>query len=337
MNFIGISKKSKRFKGNLHSHTTISDGFLSPKESKEYYKSNGYSFIAFTDHEIYSDFREELNDEDFIIIPGIEVSSNLLATKGKLAGSRIKNHHLLGLLGTSEMQKKAKKEAFQHLESVEPPVFYDTWNGLKEAQSLVNELHDRGMAVTYNHPLWSRVDLEEFADLENVFALEIYNYGTEIECGLGDDTLHWDNMLASGKEIHAFACDDNHNSEKLPDSLGGAIVVCPKENDELSHDTIMENILAGNYYSTSGVDIFEWGIREKDGKNEVYVECSDAVRIHFLVGGKVGDGETILPKTRGETITSGAYTLKGTESYVRIECVDKYGQKAWTNPYYIKD
>ncbi len=341
MNYKAITKESKRYKGNLHSHTTHSDGYLTPKEAKEYYKKNGYSFMAFTDHEVYSDFREELNDDDFIIIPGIEASSNLVKSedigsgKNNIWGARPKNHHVLGLLGPSSMQKKATKEIFKHLEKVDYPVFYDNWDGLKAAQELVNSLYERGLVVTYNHPLWSRVDFEEFADLENIFALEIYNYGTEIECALGNDTFHWDQMLASKKKILGFASDDNHNQAKLPDSFGGAIVVCPSPEEDLSHDSIMENILAGNFYSTSGIDIIEWGIKEEDGKKIAYVECDPVRMIHFIVGGKVGDGETIYCQDREETITKGEYTLKGSENYIRIECVDKYGRKAWTNPYYI--
>ncbi len=38
------------FKGNLHMHTTLSDGRVSPSEAIERYRKNGYDFIAITDH-----------------------------------------------------------------------------------------------------------------------------------------------------------------------------------------------------------------------------------------------------------------------------------------------
>ena len=40
------------YKANLHCHSTVSDGHLSPLELKNLYKSMGYSIIAYTDHRI---------------------------------------------------------------------------------------------------------------------------------------------------------------------------------------------------------------------------------------------------------------------------------------------
>ena len=45
----------KWFKGNLHTHTTESDGKLSPEECYALYKSKGYDFLARTDHWKVSD------------------------------------------------------------------------------------------------------------------------------------------------------------------------------------------------------------------------------------------------------------------------------------------
>lgn len=38
----------KYFKTNLHTHSTVSDGKLSPEELKQEYKSRGYSVLRFT-------------------------------------------------------------------------------------------------------------------------------------------------------------------------------------------------------------------------------------------------------------------------------------------------
>ena len=38
------------YKGNLHLHTTVSDGVKTPEEAYELYRSRGYDFIARTDH-----------------------------------------------------------------------------------------------------------------------------------------------------------------------------------------------------------------------------------------------------------------------------------------------
>lgn len=38
------------YKGNLHTHTTLSDGRLTPEECVSLYKSKGYDFLSITDH-----------------------------------------------------------------------------------------------------------------------------------------------------------------------------------------------------------------------------------------------------------------------------------------------
>lgn len=40
-------------KGNLHAHTTLSDGLLGPLAVLERYRARGYDFLAFTDHRCF--------------------------------------------------------------------------------------------------------------------------------------------------------------------------------------------------------------------------------------------------------------------------------------------
>ena len=44
-----ISKEGQFYKANLHCHTTVSDGVMTPQEVKDYYKERGYSVVAITD------------------------------------------------------------------------------------------------------------------------------------------------------------------------------------------------------------------------------------------------------------------------------------------------
>ena len=45
-------------KGNLHTHTTRSDGRRSPEDTVALYRENGYDFIALTDHWTVSETRD---------------------------------------------------------------------------------------------------------------------------------------------------------------------------------------------------------------------------------------------------------------------------------------
>lgn len=65
-------------KGCLHTHSTCSDGKLSPQEVADVYESKGYDFIAFTDHDylLKPNYRELYDqvETDMIIFHGIEIT-----------------------------------------------------------------------------------------------------------------------------------------------------------------------------------------------------------------------------------------------------------------------
>lgn len=65
-------KNALWLKGNLHSHSTFSDGQLTPEAMKEAYKHHGYDFLAVTDHDIYTDTRH-LSDDTFTMVQGFEL------------------------------------------------------------------------------------------------------------------------------------------------------------------------------------------------------------------------------------------------------------------------
>ncbi|MBP7605307.1 MAG: PHP domain-containing protein, partial [Spirochaetes bacterium] len=77
-------------KGCLHTHTTCSDGKLSPQQVADAYEEKGYDFIAFTDHDyllkpksagLYRDVRSGL-----ILFEGIELT---VLVKGYVHVNRI--------------------------------------------------------------------------------------------------------------------------------------------------------------------------------------------------------------------------------------------------------
>ena len=90
--------------------------------------------------------------------------------------------------------------------------------------------------------------------------------------------------------------------------------------------------MKGNYYSSAGPEIYDWGV--KDGK--VWIDCSKVERVNFVAGNIVNDGGTVIGELRKDTLTHAEHTLKGHESYVRVEVVDRFGRAAWTNPIYLE-
>lgn len=61
------------YKANLHCHSTVSDGRLSPEELKELYMRHGYSIIAYTDHEVLIP-HPELTDDKFLALTRTSLS-----------------------------------------------------------------------------------------------------------------------------------------------------------------------------------------------------------------------------------------------------------------------
>ena len=179
----GFKEEGNWYKGNLHSHTVDSDGCLTPREAVELFVEHGYSFLGISDHDVYSDYREQLNREDFIIIPAVEASAVLW--KDDTLTQRLKVHHVHGILGPESVQKQAVLPLMSHGEVVPPRMFYGEWDGAAVAQEMSDYLRSRGCLTIYNHPIWSRVREEDFADTDGLLGLEIFNYNKVNEIGTG--------------------------------------------------------------------------------------------------------------------------------------------------------
>lgn len=316
--FLPLSDRGNWYKGNLHCHSTMSDGKLDPYTIVQMYKNKGYSFIAFSEHELFTAWKE-FNEENFIIIPGIERSVHKKGTK--------KCYHIHGIQGSSEYRASSKLSPLEHNEKIPVP----EWNGKETAQSIINELMSTGNMVTINHPLWSYNELDDIVDLDGYHALEIYNHGCEVENKTGLATVYWDSLLRRGKRIYGIATDDNHNknsfNEAPPewDSFGGWICV---NADNLTQDCIADSILKGKFYSSTGPEIYNYGI--KDGV--AFVECSPVKNIYFL--SYEGRGHSRRDR-EGKSITYAEGKIGDMEKYIRIECVDEFGRTAWSNPIFL--
>ena len=65
-----LPKDGNFYKANLHCHTTVSDGLWTPEETKKNYMEQGYSIVAFTDHDVMIP-HPELEDESFLPLPDL--------------------------------------------------------------------------------------------------------------------------------------------------------------------------------------------------------------------------------------------------------------------------
>lgn len=131
----GFKGTGNWYKGNLHSHTTNSDGKLSPEDAVALFRAFGYHFLCFSEHDRYTDYREQFDCENFIILPGLEASANLW--ENAQPGKRLKVHHIHGILGTERMQEEAGERKFKHMEFLEPMQYTGEWDGAAAAQEFI--------------------------------------------------------------------------------------------------------------------------------------------------------------------------------------------------------
>ena len=70
-----LPNTGNHYKANLHVHTTVSDGQMTPEEIKKIYMEKGYSIVAFTDHEVMVP-HPDLTDDNFLAITSTEICVN---------------------------------------------------------------------------------------------------------------------------------------------------------------------------------------------------------------------------------------------------------------------
>lgn len=91
------------YKGNLHTHTTNSDGAYTPEETIALYKSKDYDFLALTDHWFHGEGRQE---EKFLLLNGTEFDVGSTVQEGI--------YHIVGIgMGESACAYKTRAGAFR--------------------------------------------------------------------------------------------------------------------------------------------------------------------------------------------------------------------------------
>jgi hypothetical protein len=307
MKLTNFSEDGIWLKGNLHAHSTNSDGELSPKAVINAYKKHGYHFLSLTDHDIYSTY-EEFNRPDFAMIPGFELSAPV--SQGRSA-----HFNFLQLGAESDFAQNERV-------SVKTP------EELKEFFAK----HRQNYLIMFNHPYWSLNEWEEIIDFNHITCMEVYNHGCEWLDFCGEAHNFWDTMLRKGKRWWGVADDDNHNGYNQvtgwplnlmqTDSFGGWIKAKAKE---CTQEAIMNAVAAGNFYASTGPEIYDFYV--EDGV--VHVKCSPCERILF--SGQNRNFQRIL----APNLTEYSVPLKGTETFIRVQCSDKYGRTAYGNPIFL--
>ena len=333
-----LPENGQFYKANLHCHTNVSDGRLSPAEMKEEYKKRGYSIIAYTDHNILV-AHPELTDDTFLALHGLEYDLTEEA-KDNEPFHRLKTCHICMVSTNPDYvvqpcfwnswlyQNLPDKSVVQRDESIPPYEFQYTPEYIND---MIKTARDKGYFVTYNHPAWSQEGYEIYSKYEGMNAMEICNYGCMTE-GYHDYNPHvYDELLRQGKKLYCIATDDNHNSHPMDsprcDSFGGFTMI---KADKLEYRAIGEALLKGNFYASQGPEIHSLYVED----NKLHIKTSDAAKIVFTTG--LRHAFCAYP-TEGDTINEAEFELRPDDIYVRVTVFDKSGKPADTNAYFMED
>lgn len=323
-----IPESGQFYKANLHCHTTVSDGCRTPEEIKQIYRANGYSVVAYTDHNVLIS-HNDLRSEDFLPLNGIEVDVD---EAGDKHWRKIKRCHLCFIaLEPNNLTMPffhRSKYIFGNAEKYRAELHYDESQPDYEREyshagisDMMLRARNAGFFVTYNHPTWSREEYPDYTGYRGMHAMELINYGCG-RVGFQEYNIRiYDDILRTGKKIFAVGTDDNHHPE---DECGSWVMI---KADRLDYRTITQALENGHFYTSTGPEIHSVWV--EDG--QIHVTCSKAS--HILAN----YGSFRAHAAHGDGLTYATFPLEMLDDYFRITVIDDKGRCADTNAYFTDD
>ena len=337
-----LSENGNFYKACLHLHTTLSDGDFTPEEVKQKYRDAGYSILAFTDHDVFIP-HNDFSDENFLAINSheIEVSEYLFKP------NRYQKTYHLNFYAKDRNATLTPVFSEKRVYVGESPKYVteemkktDVWAcySVRSINEVIRIANDNGFFVTYNHPVWSLQNYEDYAGLEGLWGIEVWNTGCVRE-GMPDTTVPFDDLLREGKDVFPICSDDSHVAE---DFFGGWTMV---KADSLDYDDVIKALLAGNFYSSTGPEIYELSIEDKI----LTVKTNDIKNIRVVSDWRAPGTKTHTPEREGDAFVTRIplkvyrdnYRAKMVygwkNSYFRLEINGRDGTHAYTPAYRFKD
>ena len=300
----------KWYKGNLHTHTINSDGDSSPDAVARWYKEHRYNFLVLTDHNFLTQ-PEGLNsifaaEDRFLLISGEEVTS----------GFQDKPIHVNG---------------FKLPHTVDPLVGSSVVDTIQLNTDVIRGV---GGMPSLNHPnfRWA-VTPDELVQVNGLKLFEVYNGHPRTNDvgggGFPDLEEMWDSVLTAGREIYGIAVDDAHTFKAFGpgESNPGRGWVTVKAR-ELSTSAVLEALDAGEFYSSTGVELDEV-TRLPDGLR-VHIKDDDDVKFTTEF---IGQDGKLLAKSFDNPAE---YTLKAQDKYIRAKVSSSNGDQAWVQPVFAR-
>lgn len=293
-------KAGTLLKGNLHTHTTRSDGALSPEETIRIYAEKGFDFLALTDHRIYHRLHAP-KESGILLLPGMELDATV-------PDSPVHCLHLVSVGSDTE-------NAFQQDQTFRS----EQVAHIGDAQHLIDEINAAGNLPIVCHPEWSGMGYAEVSALQRFGLMEIWNSGCALDCMLDRNAAYWDELLNDGRMVYGVASDDCHAVSHM--GVGSVRVRAEKTTE-----SILAALKAGAFYASCGPEIYDFYVEN----GEAHICCSEAACIRFR------NFRWPAHVCKGDRLMEASVRLPETIRYIRAEVYDQQGRCAWTNPIFLK-
>ena len=281
------------YRGNLHGHSTHSDGVFSAQAVAQTYADLGYDFTCLSDH-LWIDDKfaatsvcdgRALDRKDFITLPSAEL-------------------HCYG--------KTYDQDGVWHIVANGLPLDFACPDAKETAPDLIARAQAAGAYVSLAHPEWYTMTMDEAMQVAAADAVEIYNHSCVVTSARGSGIAIADYLLNEGKKISFTATDDSHF--ELPDWGGGWVMVAAAE---LSQNALVAALKAGHHYASTGADFTD--LKIEDG---VLTVTSSPVE-HVVISGA---GHMAMAET-GKDMTVTQFDLaKFRSDWFRITLRDAAGK-----------
>ena len=312
MNRLPFEMPGRFWRGNLHTHSTNSDGNLSPAETVAWYRDNGYDFVALTDHCIPR-FGHPMTDTRSFRTGGFTT-----------------------LIGAELHAPRTQVGNLWHIVAVGLLLDFALSAPGETGPALAARAAASGAFVIVAHPAYYGLTVADVESMPAAHALEIFNGASALAYEMGDSGHILDVLISRGRRIDACATDDAHfppEYPEYPDHGLGWVEVRAEENDP---EALVAALRAGHFYSSEGPKLLDVAI----DPDEVIVSSSPVMKVIVSGGGERYEcrygadlTETRIPLTMFHNAGFEVDPLLGT--YFRITIVDALGKRAWTNPIWL--
>jgi len=215
--YAGVDWTRPGLGGNLHAHSTNSDGRAAPQAMLDAFARKGHGFCMLSDHDRWTSATDlaALNGHGMVLLPGQEVTRE--------------GEHILQVGGTAPVAAEADR------------------------QRVLDAISANGGLAVMNHPNWFRENdhcrQERLMELRGYTGIEVANAVIdELE---GDRWAfdRWDRLLGHGRRVWGFANDDAHGVEQVGQAWNTVYPQAP------GADGVIAALAAGRFAASTGLDL----------------------------------------------------------------------------------